>query len=50
MVKDGKLRPSDTKQIFKDNGDGEAWDIREILSKPDMSDIEKINITKGLFV
>ena len=42
MVKDGKLRPSDTKQIFKNNEDGEVWDIREILSKPDMSDIEKI--------
>lgn len=42
MVKDGKLRPSDTKQIFKDNEDGEVWDIREILSRHDMSDIEKI--------
>ena len=42
MVKTGKLRPSDTKQIFKNNENGEVWDIREILSKPDMSDIEKI--------
>lgn len=42
MIKDGKLRPSDTKQIFKDNEDGEVLDIREILSRPDMSDIEKI--------
>ncbi len=42
MVKDGKLRPSDTKQIFKDNENGEVWDIREVLSRTDMSDIEKI--------
>lgn len=42
MVKTGKLRPSDTKQIFKNDEDREVWDIREILSKPDMSDIEKI--------
>ena len=42
MVKTGKLRPSDTKQIFKNNENGEVWDIREILSRPDMIDIEKI--------